>query len=174
MRRTFWQILPLGVLLGVMTAAGLAQSPSGEGADPPGGSGQSGLFNRFPSIGSKKNDSTSDTSKKGRPGESKQADVAGSIADQQLNAYFRRDEVCLKLSQIADRTGDEKLQKMAQELQQMAWDIYNMQKTALTAGLCDVSTGASPTAAKSGGSPGAGSGSAADYHSVTASHGGNP
>jgi hypothetical protein len=56
-------------------------------------------------------------------------DLAGAEQKRQMNAALRRAEVCLRLRQIALDTGNEDLQRLADELEERAWAIYR-QKTA--------------------------------------------
>ncbi len=52
------------------------------------------------------------------------AELAGSEAKHQRNAFFRRVEVCLRLRQIAEQTGNADLQRQAEEMDARAWEIY--------------------------------------------------
>jgi hypothetical protein len=49
----------------------------------------------------------------------------------QMNAYLRRVEVCLRLRQIAEDTGNAELQRQAEEMDARAWEIYRQQTARL-------------------------------------------
>jgi hypothetical protein len=52
------------------------------------------------------------------------AEVAAFEQERQMNAVLRRVEVCLRLRQVALDTGNDELQRQAEELETRAWEIY--------------------------------------------------
>lgn len=51
------------------------------------------------------------------------------------NAYLRREQVCDRLREIAQQTGNPQLARQAEELRQMAWELYLAQTKTPTASL---------------------------------------
>jgi hypothetical protein len=59
------------------------------------------------------------------------AEVAAFEQERQMNAFSRRVEVCLRLRQIALDTGNDELQRQAEELEARAWEVYRKQTAHL-------------------------------------------
>src|SRR5438045_4935057 len=122
MRKTLLPILPLLVSLG-MTAPVCAQtSPSGD-PDAPANTSKPGFF-RLPGFGAKKTEAkpAADKNKTGTPNvENKQAELSRIVAQQELDLYHLRDKMCLHIIAIAQQTGNEKLERLANDLSQLAW-----------------------------------------------------
>jgi hypothetical protein len=59
------------------------------------------------------------------------AEVAALEQERQMNAVLRRVEVCLRLRQVALDTGNDELQRQAEELEMRAWEVYRKQTAHL-------------------------------------------
>jgi hypothetical protein len=59
------------------------------------------------------------------------AEVAAFEQERQMNAVLRRVEVCLRLRQVALDTGNDELQRQAEELEARAWEVYRKQTAHL-------------------------------------------
>ncbi len=82
-------------------------------------------------------DKAKDKEEKTMPAEEKPAplntpEMAGIEQQRQMNAYLRRVEVCLRLRQIAEQTGNADLQRQAEELDARAWEVYRRQTAHLS------------------------------------------
>jgi hypothetical protein len=131
MPRKLYQLVPIILLLSGVTAAGLAQSP-------PAGDGGTGMskpaVRQGFSLFQKKNAETTDSNvpgknKKGNPSPFDQDQAAPLSRETELDTLFRREAVCLRLQEIALRTGDDKLWRRADELLALARQAYT-QKVA--------------------------------------------
>jgi hypothetical protein len=67
----------------------------------------------------------------GKPALPSPAEVAAFEQERQMNAFSRRVEVCLRLRQIALDTGNDALQRQAEELEARAWEVYRKQTAHL-------------------------------------------
>jgi hypothetical protein len=66
-----------------------------------------------------------------KPAPPSAAEVAVLEQERQMNAFSRRVEVCLRLHQIGLDTGNEELQRQAEELEARAWEVYRKQTAHL-------------------------------------------
>jgi hypothetical protein len=113
-----------GILLASCTVA-MAQDSPDRTADP--GQQSGNWFTRLWSTGDKPAPKTSTaTAKKTEPIAGESASTRRMREEVILN---RRNEVILKLREIAQRTGDDALMRKADDLQERAWDLY-LQRTA--------------------------------------------
>jgi hypothetical protein len=64
-------------------------------------------------------------------------EVAKAKRDQEEHALFRRQKVCIRLREIADRTNDDELRRKAEQLDQRAWELYVQRTGQSSAGGAD-------------------------------------
>jgi hypothetical protein len=117
--------------LGKLLAAGLlglavpAAAFADPGSAPPPPPGSTSIFSQMlrgrpPSA--TVTDTAKEKDKKTPPKPSR--DPIAKLRDQELANWLRRTDVCLKLMEVADQTGDENLRKKAQELDRRARAAY--------------------------------------------------
>jgi hypothetical protein len=126
MPNRLYQLVPIIVLLSGVTAAALAQSPAGGDANM--GTSKPTVRPGF-SLFQKKNVDTADSNtsgkgKAGNPSPNEQEQPAPWSRETELESLFRREAVCLRLQELALRTGDDKLWRRANELSAMASQAY--------------------------------------------------
>ena len=120
------------VLLGLVAAT--AASDEDEAQAAPRSSGRN-PFSSFFTSGDKKPAAKSDKDKSkkrstgkdagtGTPERTGKVDAANAVRELEMAKLLRRQEVCLKLHQIASDTNDDELERLASELDQRAWDVY--------------------------------------------------
>jgi hypothetical protein len=113
-----------GILLASCTVA-MAQDSPDRTTDP--GQQNGNWFTRLWSTGDKPAPKTSSSAAK-----KAEASVTESSSTRRMREEVilnRRNEVILKLREIAQRTGDDALMRKADDLQEKAWDLY-LQRTA--------------------------------------------
>jgi hypothetical protein len=116
-----------GILLASCTLATAQEGPGRDGAADVSKSGN--WFTRLWSFGDKPPD------KRPPAGDKKKSEPASAVVsppnrrDREEVILNRRNEVILKLREIALRTSDDALLHKADELQERAWDVY-LQRTA--------------------------------------------
>lgn len=151
MRKGAFLVLPLAVCLSIAAGGGQAQTGAGN-ADGKGDQKPS-LFSRFPGLSGKKtatdpaltdeskNDKTKPGSKAGKSPSANQSDYAAQLLKDEQANYLRREAVCDKLRDIARETDDDKLLRLADELNDMAWDLYRKRTAAIAIGLGEAGAG---------------------------------
>jgi hypothetical protein len=122
--------LALAGLVGLGTVLAAQERPGGQG-----GSGakevRSSWFKRWfaPARKAEEKKPATEVEKKLTVVES-----AAGLRAREEEAFYRRLAVCLKLQEIALQTGDEKLQRKAEELELMAWHVYTQRTAHLPSG----------------------------------------
>lgn len=118
------KLLAAGLLAMAMPAAALADPGS-----PPPRPGSTSIFSQM-LHGKSSKATVTDTAKEKDKDKDKKAlprtsgDSLARMRDQELANWLRRTDVCLKLMEVADQTGDEALRKKAQELDRRARATY--------------------------------------------------
>ena len=115
------KLLAVG-LLGMPMAGTAFADP---GAAPPPRPGSTSVLSQM--FGRKPSDATvtrTDSAKPTRPPPKPPVDPIAKARDKELANWLRRTDVCLKLMEVADQTGDEALRKKAQELDRRARTAY--------------------------------------------------
>lgn len=117
-----------GKLGKLLTAALLGMAaPAAVFADPPPAPGSTSVFSQMlhkrPTATVSRIDPAKDPARRPPP-KPAAGDPLVKARDRELANWLRRTDVCLKLMEIADQTGDESLRKKAQELDRRARAAY--------------------------------------------------
>jgi hypothetical protein len=124
------QALAATLLLAVGTAAAQERAASREPA--PNSQGGGGWFSWMWPFGRKAEaPKTPLTAERRGP---TVVESAMALRRRELLALQRRQAVCLRLMEIADRTHDADLRRQAEELDALAWDTYNLRTAHLASG----------------------------------------
>jgi hypothetical protein len=99
-------------------SAAQERSTTKDGADVPLKTGN--WFTRWLPFGSKTDEAKKELDAKERP----EPESAAAVRGRELAILQRRQAVCLKLKEIAIQTNDEALAQKADELDQLAWRVY--------------------------------------------------
>jgi hypothetical protein len=143
MRRVGFGGMAAALIVGLGLTVAAAEEPQGDSKSAPAKSGWwSGWFgDKAPSAKPKaKFKGEKNAPVEDRPAPSNPAESAATEQKRQMNAYLRRVEVCLRLRQVAEQTGNADLQRQAEEMDARAWEIYRRQTAQLS--MPDVSANA--------------------------------
>ena len=116
-------------LLGTAMAASAVADP---GSAPPPKPGSTSVFNQMFGRNPPPSATVTNTdAAKSKPAPKPAGDPIVKARDQELANWLRRTDVCLKLMEVADQTGDEALRKKAQELDRRARATYERRMAEL-------------------------------------------
>ncbi|HZT78909.1 MAG TPA: hypothetical protein VFA26_01700, partial [Gemmataceae bacterium] len=129
-------------------AVGLCAAVGAAGAADKGGApaGQSGgsWFGSWFGAGDKPAEKKPEPKARGeklpKPPVKSMVDIAIAERERELQAYFRRQAVCLQLCQIALQTEDADLMRQAGELEQQAWAVYQERTAHLPVSAAKIET----------------------------------
>jgi hypothetical protein len=136
-----WKLeVALLVGLGVVSVASAQDVPSGAEEKPAATSrtGFQGVFRKWfgpPSTGTEKKPGAraeKDAAKKSPPAKAVVHDEAAVVRAREEAALLRRLAVCDRLKEIAYESGNEELQRKAEQLDQRAWAVYSQHTANFT------------------------------------------